>query len=175
MTPPNPLAQPAAALPVPLQVPDGDDIQQNHVSNQERGQQHCLLQLMKIKAGNPNLSVNVLWDSGATISMITFKKAKQLGISGSPAQISIVKVGGKKETINSKVFQIPLYDSEKNIEIFKAYGIEKISSSIQCTNVNDFSKILKIDNDKIRRPTTGEIDMLIGYEYAGFHPQKNKK
>ena len=172
MTPPNPLAQPAAALPVPLQVPDGDDIQQNHVSNQERGQQHCLLQLMKIKAGNPNLSVNVLWDSGATISMITFKKAKQLGISGSPAQISIVKVGGKKETINSKVFQIPLYDSENNIEIFKAYGIEKISSSIQCTNVNDFSKILKIDNDKIRRPTTGEIDMLIGYEYAGFHPQK---
>ena len=83
-----------------------------------------------------------------------------------------MKVVGKRETINSKVFQIPLYDSENNIEIFKAYGIEKISSSIQCTNVNDFSKILKIDNDKIRRPTTGEIDMLIGYEYAGFHPQK---
>ena len=33
----------------------------------------CLLQLMKVETTN-NGSVNVLWDVGATLSIITFKK-----------------------------------------------------------------------------------------------------
>ena len=40
----------------------------------------CLLQIMKIRSNNHDLSV--LWDSGASISLITFQKARELKLKG---------------------------------------------------------------------------------------------
>ena len=150
-----------------------ESLQQHHVDNTDSsGKKYCLLQLMRIRYGqSPTTSMNVMWDSGATISMITFKKAHELGLSGSRARINIVKVGGKRESIESKIYDVPLYDLNNKLEIFKAYGIEQISSAIRSTNMNEVADLLNTDVEKIGRPT-GEIDMLIGFEYAGFHPQK---
>ena len=60
----------------------------------------CLLQLMRIPAKSEKgmSNVNVLFDGGATLSLITFKKAKELGLEGKPVKLSVVKVGGT--TIN---------------------------------------------------------------------------
>ena len=38
----------------------------------------CLLQIMKVDTSKTGVSVNVLWDGGATNSLITFSKANQL-------------------------------------------------------------------------------------------------
>ena len=152
-----------------------EEIQQNHLSESERNhdaKRFCLLQLMQISAGtSPKSSVNVMWDSGATVSMITFKKARNLGLNGSKARISIVKVGGQKETIETEIYDVPLYDTDGQQELFKAYGIDQISSSIESANMPEVSELLNIDINQIKRPI-GEVDMLIGFEYAGFHPQK---
>ena len=40
----------------------------------------CLLPLMKIKSSGRNLTV--LWDSGASISLITFERARELKVKG---------------------------------------------------------------------------------------------
>ena len=37
--------------------------------------------------------------------------------------------------------------------------------------MNEVSELLKIDINQMKRPI-GEVEMLIGFEYAGFHPQK---
>ena len=152
-----------------------EEIQQNHLNDEERSsstKRCCLLQLMQIPAGaSPKSQVNVMWDSGATVSMITFKKARHLGLNGSKARISIVKVGGQKETIETEIYDVPLYDTNGRQELFKAYGIEQISSSIGSADMNEVSELLKIDINQIKRPI-GEVEMLIGFEYAGFHPQK---
>ena len=42
---------------------------------------NCLLQMMKIESAT-SLSMNVLWDSGSTLSLITFKEAAHLNIEG---------------------------------------------------------------------------------------------
>ena len=149
--------------------------QQNHLNGsgkKDGGKRHCLLQIMQIPAGNsPKLSVNAMWDSGATVSMITFQKAQILGLNGLKARINIVKVGGQKETIETELYDVPLYDMNGQPEIFKAYGIEQISSSIESANITEVTRLLSIDTSEIKRPI-GEVDMLIGFEYAGFHPEK---
>ncbi len=42
----------------------------------------CLLQVMKVKSAVNASSLNVLWDGGATISLITFAKARELSLDG---------------------------------------------------------------------------------------------
>ena len=43
----------------------------------------CLLQIMQVKSGNSGETImNVFWDSGSKVTMITFKKAKQLRLKG---------------------------------------------------------------------------------------------
>ena len=59
----------------------------------------CLLLIMKIFSGERELSV--LFDSGASISLITFKMANSLGLKGSKTNLTVVKIGGEVEKIAS--------------------------------------------------------------------------
>ena len=53
-----------------------EPVAQNHIESKTKNE-ICLLQLMKVKAGGPVQSnVNVMWDSGAKVSMITLRKRK---------------------------------------------------------------------------------------------------
>jgi len=134
----------------------------------------CLLQLMELPAGERSIQkINVMWDGGATVCLITFKKAKELGLIGRNVTIRIIKVGGVKETIESKVYDVPVHDESGVVEYFKVYGIQKISSSIEAVETSMFAVMFGVDPDTIRRPE-GEVDVLIGLEYAGFHPDKEK-
>ena len=55
-----------------------------------------------------------------------------------------------------------------------AYGIEKISTELKDININEAVKLFKnVTIDDICRPT-GEIDVHVGFEYAGYHPTKTE-
>ena len=126
---------------------------------------------MTVKTKRPNTQVNVLWDTGSTISMITFKKARELKLVGRNTKLSIVKVGVNEE-IDSCQYEVPLVNEHGEVETFYAYGIDRISTPIEKTNSKTVLSLFKgIDETHIHRPT-GEIYMLIGFEYAGFHPEK---
>ena len=73
----------------------------------------CLLQIMKISSVGQELSV--LWDSGASISLITFKAANQLGLKGKGMNLSVFKVGGEVERLASFRYVLPLTDKYGNI------------------------------------------------------------
>eukprot|EP00794_Sanderia_malayensis_P021205 gene21205-23287_t len=92
----------------------------------------CLLPLMVIMSDTiPSKEISVLWDSGATFSLITFEKAKQLNLSGKKIDISVIKVGGKRETISSYEYDLPLISQNGESVTFKVYGIDKISTDIK--------------------------------------------
>ena len=151
-----------------------DEIKMMKHVNQEilSSKRSCLLQIMRLRAGKVHPgNVNVLWDSGAQISLITIKKAKELGLSGPKAKINIVKVGNIKETIDSKVYEVPIFDSNGELETFKAYGIPQISSEIESIETDELARQFNVNPSDFQRPV-GEIDMLVGYEYAGFHPER---
>ena len=61
----------------------------------------CLLQVQKIQMKTG--WANVLWDTGASLSFITNKKAKSEKLKGTKTELSVVKVGGMKETLRPPI------------------------------------------------------------------------
>ena len=89
----------------------------------------------------PSRRVNVFSDSGATFSLNTFKKAKQLYLIGEEISISVIKVGGEKETIPSYAYDLRLRDKSRRVIIFRVYGIDKISTDVKYIIVKGFRRL----------------------------------
>ena len=76
-------------------------------STNPRKSDKCLLQLMQVTTGTEKPSkLTVLWDGGATISLITFTKARSMGLVGEPVQLSVVKVGGERNELSSYIYDL---------------------------------------------------------------------
>ena len=111
-----------------------------------------------------------MWDSGSTLTFITFDKAASLNLKGVPVKLSIVVVGGQAEVINSQRYEIAVSTQSGQAVRIEAYGIERISSQIDSIDVRHIVKEFGVID---KRPE-GEIHMLIGQQYAGFHPVRIK-
>ena len=135
----------------------------------------CLLLIMKSQAKSEKhgrvVDVNTLWDSAATISMITNDAARKLGLRGQPVSLTIVKAGGTSERISSFKYTINIYDECGTLIELVAYGIPKISTSIKPIKINSVVELFPgTCNADVTRPE-GEVDLLVGLDYAAFHPQ----
>ena len=132
----------------------------------------CLLQLMRIKTRRA--WANTLWDCGATMSFITFKKARAENLKGIPIRLSVTKVGGDVKDINSNKYELPLIDTAGNTVYFEVYCIERITADITAVDLDGVIHLFDhTGKDEVRRPM-GEVEVLIGYEYAGRHPVKEQ-
>jgi hypothetical protein len=133
----------------------------------------CLLQIQRIKTSKG--STNVLWDSAASICLLPYSKAKEEKLHGKQVQLSITKVGGIDEKLTSHLYRVPLVNQYGKTVFIKAYGIGRITSDIQAVNLDGVVHLFKgISAEEVARPT-GPVDLLIGYEYAGFHPQLERR
>ena len=125
----------------------------------------CLLPLMKVRSINKEL--NVLWDSGASICLVTFKMASLLKLKGKEVELAVIKVGGEIEEIPSMLYSLPLMDKFNNITRIKAYGIEKISQDISEFSIDSITHRFKgLQWKDVQRPK-GEV---VGLNYASLHP-----
>lgn len=132
----------------------------------------CLLQLQKIPTKRG--WANVLWDSGASLCFITNSKAKAERLKGTKVELTVIKVGGDNEKISSNRYTLSLIDKQGQEVQFEVYGIDKITSDIQSVNVDGIIQLFKnVSKEEISRPS-GTIDVLIGYEYAAYHPQNEQ-
>ena len=130
----------------------------------------CLLQLMNIKAKPSSPPANVFWDGGATLSLITFRKAKALGLHGEPVKLSVTVIGGKKQDMESFRYDLNLIDRDSRIVHFIVYGIDQISTNVSNVDLSKIRSMFKSARPEAFRRPVGEIDILIGFEYAGYHP-----
>ena len=116
-----------------------------------------------------------MWDNGASLSFITNSKARAENLHGATVERSIVKVGGQTEKSISHKFLLDLIDLESQVVQFEVYGIDKITTDIRGVNIDDAIHLFKnVTLDELRRPA-GAVDVLIGYGYAGYHPQPEQK
>ena len=116
------------------------------------------------------VEVTALWDNGSTLSFITFKLAEKLRLQGKKANLSIQTVGGQTTSVESYQYSVNMIDlSGQRVEI-EVLAIEKISSSISAVNIQDIASLFSVDSDSIKRPSSGEIDVLVGVQYAAYHP-----
>jgi len=71
-------------------------------------------------------------------------------------------------------YKLPLIDKQGKTVVFDVYGIGKITSPIPAVDIKWVSKLFKhVYEDELIRPT-GEVDTLIGFEYADVHPLKEQ-
>ena len=142
-----------------------------HFANEQSA--GCLLQLMNVELHNVG-KATVLWDGGATLSLITFRKTTELGLTGKEVDLSVTKVGGTTQVIKSYKYDVLIKAQDGKLVDFIVYGIDKISTQLR--NV-DLAEVLKLfpnaKSEQLQRPA-GEIDILIGFEYAGFHPTRKQ-
>lgn len=82
--------------------------------------------------------VDVLWDSGSDISLITHSMANKLGLRGKCINVSMIKVGNVIEKLPSKEYCIPLTDKTGSTWYVDVVGICAISVKIEKV---DLSKI----------------------------------
>ena len=120
--------------------------------------------------------MNVLWDGGSTLSFITLRQAKKLKLTDRKVNLQIVKVGGTVEELQSYGYDLALIDRSNRIVTASVLGTEQISTDMVPIAVEGVVKLFKDTNvqDLSDRPETGEIDCLIGYEYAALHPVRKQ-
>nr|XP_058940528.1 uncharacterized protein LOC131768833 [Pocillopora verrucosa] len=115
-----------------------------------------------------------MWDSAASLCFITNEKAKAEKLQGKEVELTITKVGGETEKLQTYKYNLPLIDLKGDQVILEVYGIDKITNDIQGIDstfiASMFNNILQKD---INRPE-GKVDVLIGYQYAAYHPQKEQ-
>ena len=100
--------------------------------------------------------------------------ADKLKLKGKDVSLSMMTVGGKVTKVKSMLYKLRLFDQcGKSVDI-EVIGIDKISSPITPTNINEIASILHVNPESINRPSSGEIEVLIGLQYAAFHPERVK-
>jgi hypothetical protein len=133
----------------------------------------CLLQIQRIKTSKG--LANILWDNAASICLITYSKAKEEKLHGKQVRLLITKVGGTDERLTSHLYRVPLVNQDGKTVFIEAYGIEKITPDIQAVNLDGVAHLFKgVSAEEVTRPT-GPVHLLIGYKYAGFHPQLERR
>ena len=132
----------------------------------------CLLQVQKIKTKKG--TVNVMWDNAASLCFVTKSKAKEQNLKGKKVDLSIIKIGAQDEKINTMKYILPLIDAQGQTVHIEAYGIDQITSDIESVSTENLANLFKgVPKDDIMRPA-GPVDVLIGYEYAAYHPQRTQ-
>ena len=102
-----------------------DSSSANGIANTCTGQsapETCLLQVQQIQSRHGWL--NVMWDNGVSLCFITNAKTKAQKLKGTEVQLTLVKVGGKSETIKSQRCILPLFDKDGQEVKFTVYGID---------------------------------------------------
>ena len=126
---------------------------------------------MRVSSGTtPSIGLNILWNDGATISLITFKKAREMGLVGDPIKMAAIKVGGEKQELSSYIYDLLIMDKDGKIVHFQVYGTDQVSTGVCKKNLARVKDQFKnLSPYAIKRPT-GETDVLIGFEYTRFYP-----
>ena len=78
------------------------------------------------------------------------------------------------QTIQMEAFEykVTLLDSQCRPVEIRAISIDKISSPIGKIDRAEVCRLFGINDIELTRPVEGEIDVLIGLEYAAYHPDR---
>ena len=98
-----------------------------------------------------------------------------MNLSGRRVNLQIVKVGGAIEELESCRYDLTLIDKANTVITVSVLGIDRIFTDITPIEVSGVIKLFEgVSKQDLDRPEEGEIDCLIGYEYAAFHPVRKR-
>ena len=83
-------------------------------------------------------------------------------------------MGGKIEQIDSFGYTLMLQNQQGNSSPIEVLGMEKISTCSNEINFQRISKHFRTQFKSAKRMGIEEIDVLIGMQYAGYHPVRKE-
>ena len=130
-----------------------------------------ILPIMKIVPQSKFVkSLSCLWDGGADISLITNTKARQMKLHGKPVILNMVTAGGQNSVVESMAYDLEILDKYQNIHTLNVFGIDSITKTVSDIDLKPVVRRFKnIKLEEIVYPS-GDVDVLISYDYAGWHP-----
>ena len=134
-----------------------------------------LMQIIEVKYGpRGELSqLVVFWDDGSTCSLVVTETAEKLQCPGEAITLCIETINGII-TRDTKIFCVELISNTGDRVIIRAFGVEKISEvrgiRMLAEAKSKFSDEVQSQWSKVTKRPSGKVHLLVGQEYAGFHP-----
>ena len=83
-------------------------------------------------------------------------------------------IGGVKGREDSYRYRVPFIDREGKVRTIVAYGIERITNNISSINIYEVNKLFHGSNIPVVQRPSGTVDLLVGFDYAAWHPIKQQ-
>ena len=130
-----------------------------------------LVQSVEIHGGQ----VTVLWDTGATVSLIARQAAARMKLRGTPVAYDIFTPGNDPKNIQSVMYTLMMEDTRGEKHSVELLELDFIGSESSLAGYNTVASLFpSVDRELLRRPV-GDIDILIGIDHVGLHPFKHEE
>ena len=124
---------------------------------------------------NIKKQVNVLLDTGAQISLIRTTVAEELGLKGKTVTITMAKVGGEENEMETKMYRFRIRSLENHsIHTVTAVGIPSISNDVSVIKLDNVAETFGLGREKLRRKN-GPVDILLGIDHPKLHTGETKE
>ena len=118
-------------------------------------------------------TATTIWDTGSTISLINNDFALDAGFEGADCCFELTGVGEKKETYSTKLYIIPLMDTDGQSKEIHAFGIDNITSDLAPVSLQAAAGALDLPVEQLQRPV-GQVHLLVGMNYTDILPAKER-
>jgi hypothetical protein len=116
----------------------------------------------------------VLWDTGAQISLVTHRYAREAGFKSRPASIQISGVGTGEKNKSKVQYRALLRRRDGSIAEFTPCGVEEITGDAIRMNLNKARALFPSAACKLESPE-GPIHMLIGMDHMKDAPRERDR
>ena len=142
----------------------------NHEVNININKSESCTLLMIGQVNCKDRDVVTLFDPGSTNSLITHRKARELGLCGIPYSITMTTVGNVCDTIFTKLYTVPLVDERDTQHTLQCVGIDDITADISPVHMNRILHLLDFPPSvDVSRPH-GKVELLIGADNCNIIP-----
>ena len=134
------------------------------------------VELIRMDAEGREEYGTVFWDSGSNVCLVTEAFAGRMGWKAFPVVLSMQVTGRVSNTWNTFAYFVRLIDRCGEVHVVLAYQISSITAPLGKVEVAAARRLfphLKNLADVVR--PEGEIDVLIGIQYAGLFPWVDKR
>ena len=123
-----------------------------------------------------DMQCTVMWDSGASVSLVTFDYAEKAALVGSCCEFEVTGILNQPIKYTTKLYKVPVMDRAGDEHIVFAYGIEKILVQPYVQVPRKILSMLESVHDELDENlvlhTGGNVDLLIGMSESPIQPVK---
>ncbi len=139
-----------------------------------RGANNVLLccQMISVEIGGRSQQLQVLYDSGATLTLITHEAADRTGLQSIRQQLKSVSGLNRVVVSSSCFYMVPMVDCNDEVHVIKAFGVARIAWMDRGTLLPDMDVWFhQLKGEAINlQQDEGYVDLLIGADNSRWMP-----